>query len=111
MTFEWLIMKAVDIEDKIEVWKGFGSDTILVNIEDIARKYHKCYCINHSVVAFVYRQVMYVIPYTKSVIDTLDKRGFRREDFYVPFSNGEVPRWRQGQWNDLQHWAKAENSR
>ncbi len=111
MTFEWLIMNAVDIKDRIEVWKGFGSDTVSISVEEIAKKYHKCYCINRSVVAFVYRRVVYVIPYTKSVVDTLDKKGFRKEDFYVPFSNGEVPRWRQGQWKDLRHFAEGENSR
>lgn len=110
MTFEWLIMKAVDIKDRIEVWKGPDDEAISINIEEIARKYHKCYCINRSVVAFVYRQVMYVIPFTKSVIDTLDKKGFRKADFFVPFSNGEVPKWRQGQWKDLNHWANAENN-
>ena len=108
MTFERLIMEAIDIKDRIEVKRESG-EVVSMNLEEIARKYNKRYCINKSVVAFVYRQVLYVVPFTKSVMDALWKKNFTRANFFVPFSNGEVPMWRQGQWKDLRHWAEGEN--
>lgn len=118
MTFEKLMMDAISIKrNGIDVWEGYRegakayhNGTKHIEVQDfLKRKYHKKYAINNSVVAFVYREEMFVIPLWKDVIDTLDKHGFSKADFFVPFSNGEVPRWKMGQWHELRKEAERNN--
>lgn len=102
MTFEKLIMDAIGIKSGVDVWGGVGTDVKHIDLSDVVRrKNHKRYAINNSVVAFVYRDAMFVIPFSQEVIDILDKKGFSKGDFFVPFSNGEVPRHKMGQWHEL----------
>ena len=111
MTFEKLIMDAVCIKwSGIDVWEGFHEGTKHIEVQDLLkRKYHKRYAINNSVVAFVYRNEMFVIQIWKDFIDTLEKHGFSKADFFVPFSNGETPRWKMGQWHELRREAERNN--
>lgn len=113
MTFERLVSDAISIKwSGIDVWDGFHDGTRHIEVQDLLkRKYHKRYAINNSVVAFIYRNEMFVIPLWKDVIDTLDKNGFSKTDFFVPFSNGEVPRWKMGQWYELQKEAERNNQK
>ena len=111
MTFEKLVMDAIGINGGVDVWNGFGTDVRHIDISDIVRRNNKRYAVNNSVIAFCYRQVMYVIPFMRGVTDLLQKKGFSRSDFFVPFSCGEVPRYKMGQWNELLKAAKRENSR
>lgn len=113
MTFERLVSDAISIKwSGIDVWEGFHDGTRHIEVQDLLkRKYHKRYAINNSVVAFIYRNEMFVIPLWKDVIDTLDKNGFSKTDFFVPFSNGEVPRWKMGQWHELQQEAERNNQK
>ena len=118
MTFEKLIMDAINIKwDGIDIWEGYRegakayhNGTRHIEVQDLLKhKYHRKYAIHNSVVAFVYRGEMFVIPLWKDVIDTLDKHGFSKTDFFVPFSNGEVPRWKMGQWHELRKEAERIN--
>ena len=110
MSFEKLIMDALSINGGIEVWSGFGSETVYLDVSYITKKFDRCYAVNHAVVAFCYRQTMFVIPYTRAVIDTITKKNFRKNDFFVPFSNGEFPKYKNGQWSELLKAANRENA-
>ena len=102
MTFEKLIMDAINIKGGIDVWNGVGTDVKHIDVSDVTkRKNHKRYAINNSVLAFVYRDEMFVIPVFPEVLETLNKKGFASGEFFVPFSNGEVPRHKMGQWHEL----------
>ncbi|MBQ3476233.1 hypothetical protein IJH26_01840 [Candidatus Saccharibacteria bacterium] len=47
---------------------------------------------NHKTLAFIDENSnFYVVPCTSERINTLIENGFAREDFYVPFSHGDIP--------------------
>lgn len=77
-------------------------------VSDLASKFNDCYAMNNSTVCFVSGNEVFVIPYTRSTMSSLDYAGFHRDYFYVPFSNGDYPKANQTKWNNL--WEKAHQS-
>ena len=51
---------------------------------------------------------MFVTPYTRCVVSSLDSAGFTKNCFHVPFSNGYYPKAEQSVWETL--WEKARKS-
>lgn len=79
------------------VWPQLSSEENL-NLSEIAPKFPNRYAMNNSTVAFVSDHEVYVTPYTRTVVSTLESSGFRSEYFYVPFSNGDYPKDENAQW-------------
>ena len=44
---------------------------------------------------------IFITPYTRSTLCLLLSAGFHRSYFYVPFSNGNYPKFEQAKWNQL----------
>ncbi len=72
-----------------------------------AAGYNRCFAINNGTVAFVIGEDLFVTPYTEAVLRTLQEAGFRRERFYVPFSNWDYPSCAKERWMELRRKAAA----
>lgn len=75
-----------------------------------APKFNGCYAVNSSTVAFVNNGELFITPYTRKVIRSLQSEGFREEYFYVPFSNGDYPKWKKTKWDNLRELANEANT-
>lgn len=91
------------------IFPQFSKEEIL-NISGLAPKFNGRYAMNNSTVAFVSDGEVYAIPYTRSVMDTLKKAGFRHDYFYVPFSNWDYPKNEQTKWERLCYKAHQEHA-
>lgn len=72
-----------------------------LDMTETALKFHGCFAANNSTVTFVNDQgEVFVTPYTRQVIMTLDNAGYKNchSNFYVPFSNGDYPIKEKNQW-------------
>ena len=64
-----------------------------VPVETVAlSQFEKCYAVNNGKLCFVEDNEVFVVPYNGQAISCLKRAGFRKENFYVPFSNGEYPK-------------------
>ena len=70
-----------------------------LDIAELLPKFNGTFCVNNSTAAFVLDGKVYVVPYTQTVGKILDEN-FKREYFFVPFSNWDYPK------NELQVWKK-----
>ena len=73
-------------------------------------KYNDYYSVNNSTLCFVYKDNIYVTPYTKKKLATL-KRTLKQGSFYVPFSNGDYPLLEKEQWLRMRNDALMEHFR
>lgn len=76
----------------ITVFPQFGKEE-QININELEQEYNNCYAINNSVICFVCNNEIFVTPYTGMAVQFLDFTGFHKESFYVPFSNGNYPKY------------------
>lgn len=77
-----------------------------LNISELAPKFPGCFATNNSTVCFIFENEVFVIPYTRNVINTLEAAGFKKEYFYVPFSNWDYPKNEMLKWNALRQNAQ-----
>lgn len=96
---------AVKVYDgMIAVYPQFAKESTL-DISELTPKFNGCYAMNNSTVCFVSDDEVFVTPYTRLAIRSLDAAGFTQNCFYVPFSNGDYPKSEQFKWDSL--WEKA----
>lgn len=103
------IYEIINNGDALRVYDGLAvirpqkvnEEDYLIGIQELCSKFNGRYATNNSTVAFVSEGEMYVAPYTRSLIIALIKAGFLRENFYVPFSNGDLPQYEWNQWESL----------
>lgn len=89
----------------ITVYPQFAKEETL-NISDLAPKFNGCYATNNSTVCFVSENEIFVTPITRFTMSSLNSAGFHSEYFYVPFSNGDYPKYEQNEWNSLRKKAQ-----
>ena len=99
-------------EDAIQVYNGmitvfpqFSTEKTL-NISEMVPKFNGCYAMNNSTVCFISENKAYVIPYTRNVMNVLHSEGFKKEYFYVPFSNWDFPKSEPSKWENLKERAR-----
>ncbi len=68
----------------------------------------RCYAVNNSTVCLIVDYQVYVTPSTRQVIKVLNDAGFEDcgSNFYVPFSNGGVPKLEAAKWEQLRKAAR-----
>ena len=78
-----------------------------LDVSELMRPEFACtYDTNNSTIVFVdIHMVVYVTPYTREAIKTLQGEGFTRKSMYVPFSNGDVPYEENFRWIALRNAA------
>lgn len=89
-----LMENSIHIIDSIWVcWPQYGGDKEeTIEITPIKMKFDDAYSINNSTICFVTNHDVYVTPFTKDAIATLEKAGLTEKVFYVPLSNWEYPK-------------------
>lgn len=102
-------------ENSIRIYNGmvtvfwqFHTEEAL-DVSDLASKFNGCYATNNSTICFVSDNEVFVTPHTRLIETLLKSEGFKKETFYVPFSNGNYPKAEKVQWELLQE--KAMQSR
>ena len=111
-TIEKLINDSIRVYDGMTVFYPHSAKAEAINnMSELAPKFNGCYATNNSTVAFVHNGNFYVTPYTREAIRTLMDSGFLKEDFYVPFSNGDYPRDEQHKWEVLRLRAREAHYR
>lgn len=94
--------RAVKVEKKTEVyWPQFNSYKVInngeLNLNDKKMQYSYC----NGVIAFVDENgEMYVIP-DNVIRMALEREGYTRNFFEVPFSNWDCPTKQEKKWNSL----------
>lgn len=89
----------------IAVFPQFDQEEPL-NISELVPKFNGCYATNNSTVCFVSDDEVFVTPYTRITMRSLNSAGFCEKHFYVPFSNGDYPKSEQLKWNILKEKAR-----
>lgn len=104
-------MESLKKEGSVRVFTGmtvafpqFSKEDTL-DISKLAPKFNGCYATNNSTVCFVYENEVFVTPYTRAALITLNSEGLRKDCFYVPFSNGDYPQSEQLKWYSLRRIA------
>ena len=106
ITMDSLKSEAVRVyHGMIAVFPQFSKEKV-INMSEMTPKFNGCYATNNSTVCFVSDNEIFVIPYTSLVIRSLCNAGFRREEFYVPFSNWDYPRSEKFKWEALREKAR-----
>lgn len=72
-----------------------------LDVSKLVPKFNGCYAMNNSTVCFVSNNEVFITPYEDIIERSLCSAGFREEDFWVPFSNGDYPKNEQKKWKDL----------
>ena len=72
-----------------------------LDLSNLVLRFNGCYAANNSAICFVYDNEIFITPYTRSTLCLLLSAGFHRSYFYVPFSNGNYPKFEQSKWNQL----------
>jgi hypothetical protein len=73
----------------------------IIEISELVPKFNGCYASNNSTVCYVSENEVFVTPYTRKVMSALESAGFKKEHFYVLFSNGDYPKFEKNIWNEL----------
>ena len=82
--------------------KTFGN----LKIDD-PEELERQWSLNNQTVAFVYKGMTFVTPFTLKIIYLLYYEGFVEGHFFVPFSHGEIPSTASVRWNMLRISAEA----
>lgn len=97
--------EAVQVYDgMIAVFPQFSKEVAL-SVSELYPKFNGCYATNNSTVCFVSDNEVYVTPFTRTVIRSLQSAGFTAKDFYVPFSNSDYPKAEKAKWESLRNKA------
>lgn len=110
VTYFFLQDRAIYVEDGMQTYfPQFGTtETIRINkiLEEIQPK---SYAYNNGVIAFVDEDKnFYVIPNFKGTQKVLIEEGFKKDHFYVPFSNWDYPVCCEKHWDDLKKLQREE---
>lgn len=103
MTLENLKKESVRANNVIVVYPQLQQEKVLDCTW--AEEYNGCFAVNNGTVAFAIEGNLYVTPYTKAVLRTLQAADFRWEQFYVPFSNWDYPYSKKEEWLRLRRKA------
>ena len=91
------------------IWPQFGDKETTVNVTNHRTQYNGAYSINNGVICFVVDHEVYVTPYTRGAMETIEEAGLTQKYFYVPFSNWDYPKYERMKWEHLNE--EAEESR
>lgn len=99
------------VEDSVEIREGMhvyfaetDTDAELIGIADIIKGFEgkKVYCVENGILGFIVNDFMFVTPLTgKKLTYLVEKQGFERADFFVPFSDGGMPKSFGTVWQEL----------
>ncbi len=110
MKLSVLIKNSIDVSGKTQVgWHKKGRKNKTLDMRKAGVKYDEEYSVHNNVICFVHRKRVFVTPFTRQRMATLDDAGFRPNNFYVPFSNGDYPVDKRKRWEQLMTEARLTN--
>ena len=116
-TFEGLVNleilkeRAVIVTDGMKTHFPQFQQTETIYISNLNIK-PKTYAYNNGIIAFVDEdKTFYVIPDLKGIQKMLVENGYKKDCFYVPFSNWNYPVGLKDYWEQLTDLRKAERER
>ena len=110
VTLEFLKEKAVIVEDGMQThFPQFGT-TETLQISKLTLE-PKTYAYNNGTIAFVDENKTFrVIPNFKDTQKVLIQNGYRKDHFYVPFSNWDYPIAHKEYWESLKELQRFQNA-
>ena len=94
----------------IAIYPQFAQEEAL-DVSELVPKFNGCYATNNSTVCFVSDNEVFVTPYTRVTMNSLHAANFCEKYFYVPFSNGDYPKYERTQWNTLLEEARRSHAK
>ena len=108
---EILKERAIVVTDGMKTHFPQFSRTETINISNLNIT-SKTYAYNNGIIAFVDEDnVYYAIPDLKGIQQLLVENGYKKETFYVAFSNWDYPVELKGFWESLIDLRKAEREK
>ena len=99
------------VEDSVSIHEGMHvyfpeTDTVaeLTGIDQILKEFEgkRVYCVENGVLGFIANGNFFVTPLTgKKLTFLVEKENFERADFFVPFSDGSLPKSFENVWQEL----------
>ena len=97
-----LKQNSIHVADILTVcWPQYGEGGASIDMSIIKAKYNNTYCINKSTICFIVDGEVYITPYTRMAIVTIQNAGLDEQSFYVPLSNGDLPKNEKEKWAHL----------
>lgn len=111
VTLESLEDKAIIVEDGMQIHFPHFGKTETLQISNLPIE-PMTYAYNNGVIAFVDENKTFrVIPNFRDTQKVLIQNGYRKDHFYVPFSNWNYPVAYKEHWESLRELQKAENAK
>lgn len=108
MKMSVLLKNSIDVTGKTMVrWPKKGCKTL--DMTKVATKYDGEFSVHRKVICFVHKNRVYVTPFTRRHLSTLEEAGLISGNFYVPFSNGDYPVNERKKWEKLMVEARGAN--
>ena len=102
MNSQEIFAKAIVVSDGMEICYPQNEQSSYIWVEDYHLAMHEGkYACKNGVVAIVTSGTLYVIPEISNICETLENMGLKKEDFDVPFSNGDYPVAKKAEWEAL----------
>lgn len=99
-TIKELVKNSIKITEKMKIFNVEKQTTETLPPELINRR-DKEFSIKRNEIAFTVNGNLYVTPYSRPAKKLLEKEGFKEENFYVPFSDGTIPKKETLFWSHL----------
>ena len=108
-TIKELVKNSIEITEKMEVF-NLEEQTTETLSSNLINHREKEFSIKRNEMAFTVDGSLYVTPYSRAAKKLLEKEGFEEKSFYVPFSDGTIPKKDALFWSHLcQKVAKQKN--
>ena len=76
------VSKSITEIEEIRLKSG---KTYFLNPENYANpNLERSYVVNEKIIGYVYKAVLYIVEFSKAVVEFLEKRGFSYKAFYIP---------------------------
>ena len=99
------------VEDSVSIREGMhvyfqetDTTTELLGINETIKKFSgkRVYCAENGVLGYIVNDNFYVTPLTaKKLAYLVERQDFERADFFIPFSDGGVPKSFESIWEEL----------
>lgn len=101
-----LVANSIAVHDgMVAHYPQFDRDEELFPSSILSKFNGRVYAMNNSTTAYICDAKFYVTPICAEVMDILEAEGFKREDFFVPFSNWDYPKDAKERWDQLRKQA------
>ena len=88
------------------IWPQMGDQEETLDMSDVRSKFNGAFCTNNSTICYVTDDGVFVTPYTRKAMSAILCAGLVHKHFYVPFSNGDYPKFEKAKWLHLRDMAR-----